>query len=77
VIGINVGWLLVGDGVALALVEAVCVDGVRLVGFAEVHPATITRTLTSTSMTLIIADFSYHAVDLLARLRSKQAKTET
>ena len=57
VIGINVGWLLVGDGVALALVEAVCVDGVGLVGFAEVQPATITRTLTNTSTTLIIATF--------------------
>jgi len=54
VIGIVVGWL--GDGVALALVEAVCVDG-GLAGFAEVQPATITRTLTSTSTTLIIATF--------------------
>ena len=54
-IGIVVGWL--GDGVALALVEVVCVDGVELAGFAEVQPATITRTLTSTSTTLIIATF--------------------
>ena len=38
VIGSVVGWRLVGDGVALALVVAVpvCVDGVGLAGFAKV-----------------------------------------
>lgn len=55
VIGIVVGWP--SDGVALALVEALCVDGVGVAGFAEVQPATITRTLTRTSTTLIIATF--------------------
>jgi hypothetical protein len=57
VIGIVVGWLLVGDGVALALVEAVCVDGVGLAGFAEVQPATTARALTSASTTHTIATF--------------------
>jgi hypothetical protein len=58
-IGIVVGWRLVGDGVALALVVAVpvCVDGVGLAGFAEVQPATTARTLTSASTTHIIATF--------------------
>jgi hypothetical protein len=57
VIGSVVGWRLVGDGVALALVVAVpvCVDGVGLAGFAEVPRATTTRTPTNTNTTHIIA----------------------
>lgn len=57
VIGIIVGWLLVGDGVALAVAVPVCVDGVGLAGFAEVQPATTLTTLTSDSTTHIIATF--------------------
>jgi hypothetical protein len=55
VIGIIVGWLLVGDGVALAV--PVCVDGVGLAGFAKVQPATTLTTLTSASTMHIIAIF--------------------
>jgi hypothetical protein len=59
VLGSVVGWLAVGDGVALAFVVVVpvCVDGVGLAGFAEVQPATVTRTLTSTSTPHIVATF--------------------
>lgn len=57
VIGIIVGWLLVGDGVALAVAVPVCVDGVGLAGFAKVQPATTTTTLTSASTTHIVATF--------------------
>ena len=66
VIGSIVGWLVVGDGVAPALVVAVpfCVDGVGLAGFAEVQPAATTRTLTSTDDARY-RYLSYHTVDLL------------
>ena len=57
VIGIIVGWLLVGDGVALAVAVPVCVDGVGLAGFAKVQPATTLTTLTSASTMQIIAIF--------------------
>jgi|GEM_PF-403344 hypothetical protein len=66
VIGSIVGWLVVGDGVAPALVVAVpvCVDGVGLRGLRKCSRLTTTRTLTSTDDARY-RYLSYHTVDLL------------